>query len=135
VLIGARIVVAAALLVAAVAKLADRPGTERGVVELGLPPGWAGAVGRLLPIVELAVAVGLLVDVSARWAGLAALGLLAAFLTLMVLNLARGRTPDCHCFGQIHSAPIGTWAVVRNVVLAALAGLVFVAGPGPSLIG
>ena len=37
----------------------------------------------------------------------AALALLLAFVGGIVVNLARGTTPDCHCFGQLHSEPAG----------------------------
>ncbi len=50
-------------------------------------------------------------------------------------NLAHGRSPDCHCFGQLHSAPAGWRTVARNGALAAVAAFVVVvaredAGPG-----
>ena len=43
-------------------------------------------------------------------------------------NLARGRKPECHCFGQIHSAPVGWKTLARNGVLAAVAGFILWAG-------
>jgi uncharacterized membrane protein YphA (DoxX/SURF4 family) len=135
VLIAARLVMAATFAVAGAAKLADRRGARRAVGDFGVPQFVAGPVGTALPLAELAIAIGLLPDASARWSALAALGLLAAFSTLMITNLARGRRPDCHCFGQVRSAPIGPWALARNVGLAGLAGVVYVSGPGPSVIG
>src|SRR5919199_1031537 len=39
-------------------------------------------------------------------------------------NLARGRTPDCHCFGQLHSEPVGWPTLTRNGILAAIAGFI-----------
>ena len=50
--------------------------------------------------------------------------LLLLFVAGISVNLARGRTPDCHCFGQLHSAPAGPSTLIRNLVLAALAGVV-----------
>src|SRR5690606_27067428 len=32
-----------------------------------------------------------------------------------------GRTPDCHCFGQLHSEPVGKATLLRNGALAAVA--------------
>jgi len=46
------------------------------------------------------------------------------FVAGIGINLARGRKPDCHCFGQLHSAPAGWKTLVRNGVLAAVAGFV-----------
>lgn len=51
---------------------------------------------------------------------------------------ARGRAPDCHCFGQLHSGPAGVRAIARNAVLAAVAAFVIAAGwndPGASATG
>ena len=50
------------------------------------------------------------------------------FSVAIALSLARGRAPECHCFGQLHSAPAGPMTLARNAVLAALA--VFVHHPG-----
>ena len=61
-----------------------------------------------------------------------ALGLLAVFSAAIGVSLARGRTPDCHCFGQLHSAPASWKTLVRNAALAALA-IVALAEPGPGL--
>src|SRR6185295_449252 len=43
--------------------------------------------------------------------------------------LARGREPECHCFGQLQSSPAGRGTLLRNGVLALLAAAVLVAGP------
>jgi peroxiredoxin len=51
---------------------------------------------------------------------------LLLFVAGIGYNLARGRTPDCHCFGQLHSAPAGWSTLIRNLVLAALAGVVVI---------
>lgn len=48
----------------------------------------------------------------------------------MGYQLARGR-PDSHCFGQLHSKPIGPATVVRNTVLLLLA-IGVAAYPAPS---
>ncbi|HEX3724526.1 MAG TPA: TlpA family protein disulfide reductase, partial [Nitrolancea sp.] len=45
---------------------------------------------------------------------------------------------DCHCFGQLHSEPIGWPTLARNGVLSAIAIFIIVAGvnnPGTSVIG
>jgi thiol-disulfide isomerase/thioredoxin len=40
----------------------------------------------------------------------------------------RGRKPDCNCFGQLYSAPVGLSTLVRNVFLAAFALSLVLAG-------
>jgi len=54
--------------------------------------------------------------------------LLIVFIAAIGVNLARGRRPDCHCFGQIYSKPVGAETLVRNGILAALAGFSVVSG-------
>ena len=69
---------------------------------------------------------------------MAALVLLLLFPAGIVANLVRGRKPDCHCFGQLHSEPAGLKTLARNGVLALVAGFVVwqgYAGAGPSAVG
>jgi peroxiredoxin/uncharacterized membrane protein YphA (DoxX/SURF4 family) len=130
-----RIVFAAVFLVAGFAKLADLSGSQRAVRDFGVPAGLATPLGLLLPLAELVVAIALLLSAWAWWGAIGALALLLVFVLGISLNLARGRTPDCHCFGQLHSKPIGWPTLARNAVLAVLAaGVVWFgrqsAGPG-----
>jgi peroxiredoxin/uncharacterized membrane protein YphA (DoxX/SURF4 family) len=117
----ARFVLAGVFVLSAAAKLVDRTGARRAVHEFGVPPAAAGIVSALLPIAELAVAVGLIPGTSARVATLAALGLLAAFTFGISANLIAGRRPECHCFGNLSSKPIGASSLLRNLALLALA--------------
>jgi peroxiredoxin len=101
--------------------------------DFGVPERAVGVAGTALPLAELAVGIGLIFPPTARWAALAAFVLLAAFIAGIVRALARGEQPDCHCFGQIHSAPAGRTTLARNAVLAAAAGVVVVYGSGPAV--
>jgi thiol-disulfide isomerase/thioredoxin len=103
------------------------------VRNFGVPDGAAATVGLALPLVELAVAIALIPEPSARWAALAALLLLLGFMAGIANALRRGDAPDCHCFGQIHSAPAGRGTLVRNGLFAAIAAVVVVDGPGPAI--
>jgi thiol-disulfide isomerase/thioredoxin/uncharacterized membrane protein YphA (DoxX/SURF4 family) len=132
-LLGIRVVLAAVFAVAGVAKLLDRPGTRRSLSEFGVSRGALPVAALLLPLAELAIAVALIPPGSAQWGALAALAMLLAFIGGIANAFARGEAPDCHCFGQIHSAPAGRGALARNAVLAALAGVVVWEGPGPSI--
>lgn len=131
----ARLVLAGVLLVAAWAKLADLRETRRAMVAFGVPARLAGPAAILVPAAEAGVAVALIVPAWARWGAVAALALLGAFTAGIALNLANGRTPDCHCFGRLDSGPVDGWAVLRNAVLALLAGLVVWRGPGGPHLG
>ncbi len=135
VLLIARIVLAAVFVVAGIGKLADLPGSRKAVRDFGVPERLAPVAGLLLPVAELVVAVALLPTATVRWGALGGLALLLVFIGGIGYNLARGRTPDCHCFGQIHSAPAGWPTIGRNAALAAVALFIVVGGwsdPGTS---
>src|SRR5215813_2966567 len=130
-----RLFLAGTFAIAGAAKLADLSGSRKAMRDFGVPAKLADVLGVLLPLAELAVAVALVVPMTAWWGGVAALALLLIFVAGIGYNLAQGRTPDCHCFGQLHSAPAGWSTLTRNLVLAGLAGVVVgfgrnTAGPG-----
>jgi peroxiredoxin len=129
----ARLLLAAVFIVAGFAKLADLPGSRQALRDFGVPAVLANPFGALLPLAEIAVAVALIPSASAWWGALGALALLLLFVAGISYNLARGRTPDCHCFGQIHSSPAGWPTLIRNLLLAAVAG--FVVGFGHTSAG
>jgi len=106
---------AGVLAVAGVAKLRDRTGTVGSFRALGLPPGLATAV----PVVELAVALGLVVVPS--WSAAVALALLAAFTTFLARAVRDGVVAPCNCFGRAGSAPVSSVDLVRNLLLAGVA--------------
>ena len=127
-LLASRLLLAGVFLIAGVAKLADRPGSRQAVVAFGVPERLAGAVGVGLPATELVVGVALILNGSARFAALGALLLLAAFVGAIAVALRRGTEADCHCFGQLHSAPVGWRTLGRNGVLAVVAAFVVIVG-------
>ncbi|MHB8577614.1 MAG: MauE/DoxX family redox-associated membrane protein, partial [Dehalococcoidia bacterium] len=129
-LLVARLLLAAVFVVAGVTKLLDRDGTRTAVAAFGVPGWLVPAVAWLLPLAELAVAVVLLPVASAWAGGIAALALLGVFSTAIAISLARGRTPDCHCFGQVSGGPIGVETLLRNALLAAVAGFLVLKGHG-----
>jgi methylamine dehydrogenase accessory protein MauD len=120
-------------LTAGVGKLLDLEGSRLAMSDFGVPDRVARRAGPALPLAELAIGLALLFPPIARWAALAALLLLGAFIVGIGRALARGEQPDCHCFGQIHSAPAGRSTLVRNALLAAGAIVVVVYGSGPAL--
>lgn len=123
-LFGGRALLAIVFTVAGIAKLRDRSGSRKAVQDFGVPPRLAAPLAAILPVLELVIAVALIPSSSAHWAALAAFVLLILFSLAIVINLARGKQPDCHCFGQLHSSPVGSSTLVRNGVLAAVAGFI-----------
>jgi peroxiredoxin/uncharacterized membrane protein YphA (DoxX/SURF4 family) len=112
-----RLAIAVLLLWSGAAKLLDLSATREAALALGLPRRIARFVGTFLPVAEISLAVALLVRPVALAAMVGAAGLFAAFTALVVVNLANGRRPACHCFGAAHSEPIGATTAMRNVAL------------------
>jgi peroxiredoxin len=119
-----RLLLAAVFAVAGVAKLADLRVAAQAAQSFGAPRRAALPVALLVALAELAIAAGLVPAVSARPAAAAAAALVAVFTAAIAISLLRGRTPDCHCFGRLHSAPAGPATLARNAGLAAVAVLV-----------
>lgn len=124
-----RLLLAAVFLIAGVAKYADPQGTTKAFTDFGLPRAIAAFVALVLPLVEAGVAVALIPVASAWYGACGALALLGIFMAGIVFVMVRGRKPDCRCFGQLHSSPVGAATLIRNVVLAALAGWLVWMGP------
>jgi len=86
-----------------------------------VPEVMAVALEWIIPALELAGAIGLVVAATRGAAALLLLSLIAAFTGAIVLNLARGRRElDCGCFGPLLRQPLSLWLVARNVLLALL---------------
>lgn len=98
-----------------------------------VPARTARIVARLLPPAELLCALSLLSGTAASAMALAAALMLAAFALAVSTNLLRGRAIDCGCAGTASPRRIGWTLVARDMTLAALALVVFVAPSGPNL--
>jgi thiol-disulfide isomerase/thioredoxin len=85
--------------------------------------------------VELAIALFLLFKALTFWGAAAGLLLMLLFAVVISINLLKGRTPECHCFGQLHSRPISWGLVARDAILATVAGVILWKGPGTSVAG
>jgi thiol-disulfide isomerase/thioredoxin len=118
---------------AAAGKLADQRGARRALAGFGMPDRSLASLAFVLPLAELATAVALLVQRSARWGAVAALVLLVVFVGGIAGAVARGREPDCHCFGRLSSARVGRGTIIRNVLLAVPAVLVAAYGAGDAI--
>jgi thiol-disulfide isomerase/thioredoxin len=130
-----RLLLAGVFALAALTKLADLRGSRAAVAGFGVPARFASVLGTLLPFAELAVAAALIPASSARVGAVGAVLLLGAFVVAIARSIRRGETPDCHCFGQLHSEPAGWRTLTRNAGLVALAAFVAAAGwnnAGPS---
>jgi thiol-disulfide isomerase/thioredoxin/uncharacterized membrane protein YphA (DoxX/SURF4 family) len=123
-LFAARILLAGIFLLAGISKLFDRRGSREALIGFGVPEDFARWLGVVLPIAECIVAVSLLPATTAWWGAVGALSMLTLFVIGITVSLARGRRPNCHCFGQIHSAPVGWATLSRNAILGGMAAFV-----------
>lgn len=138
VLLLVRLLLSGTFALAGIAKFADPAVARKSIVDFGAPEFLARPMARLLPLAELACAIALLPSRSAAWGAVGTLALLLLFIAAIGISMARGRRPECHCFGQLHSAPVGWSTLARNVVLSAMAGAVILQGrqtSSPSFIG
>lgn len=138
VLLVARLLLALVFGVAGIAKAADPNGSRRAMIGFGVTEKLASALAWILSAVEVLIAIALIPLNTAWFGGLAAFILLLIFAVTIAVNLARGTSPDCHCFGQLHSEPVGWSTLARNLVLMAIAALIVARGigdPGLSAIG
>jgi uncharacterized membrane protein YphA (DoxX/SURF4 family)/peroxiredoxin len=124
ILLVARLLLAIVFGAAGAAKLFDLEGARRAMREFGAPAPLVNFFALALPIFEIAIALMLLPSRFVVWGAAGAGALLLAFISAMTFSLAKGRAPDCHCFGQIHSAPVSRATIARNVVLFLLAAFV-----------
>ena len=127
-LLAARVFLALVFGIAGVAKAADPNGSRQAMIGFGVPERLARPFAWALPFAEILIAVAL-IPAGTAWVGsIAAVALLLLFAVGIAVNLVRGQSPDCHCFGQLHSEPVRWSTFSRNLVLIAVAGLIVVVG-------
>jgi hypothetical protein len=91
-----------------------------------LPEATLDVAARAIPVIEIALGLGLLIPATRIFALIGAALLLLAYGAAIGVNLVRGRSYiDCGCGGAAH--PLSWGLVVRNSVLAAAA--LAVSGP------
>ena len=113
---------------AGVTKLLDREGSEKAVKDFGVHEDISKPVATALPIAEIVIGL-LFLFIGTSWLGaIAGILLLMVFIGGMIYQIAQGNAPDCHCFGQIHSEPVGKSSLIRNIGFAILALLLVASG-------
>lgn len=123
-----RLALGGLLVLAGVSKLADRGAFRRAVAEYGLlPPSLEGPFANALPWIETALGTLLLVGLGTTVVAALSVPLFLCFAIAVGVNLARGRSFDCHCFGSLQRDPIGWGALLRSTLLV-LAALVVAIG-------
>lgn len=128
-LVAARLSLALALIPAAVAKLLDRRRFTAGIVDYRIvPEPVASALGIVIPVAELGIGLGLVAGIAPAIVGPAATALFVVFTIAVAVNLRRGRSIACNCFGIAATSTIGAGTIVRNCFMLALCVCVAVLG-------
>lgn len=123
-----RLFLAAIFLLAGIGKLLDLEGSEKAVKEFGTPEEFAKTFAVALPFAEIVFGVCFLFPQTSWLGAIGGLILLLSFIGGMLVQLAKGNAPDCHCFGAIHSEPVSRKSLIRNVIFAILALFLAVQG-------
>lgn len=97
-----------------------------------LPASFLPSTAVLLPVLELAIAAGFLLDAVRPMAAAVSVAILALYAGAMTINVLRGRRDlSCGCTWAAddhrQARTISLWLVGRNVGLMALAGLALMA--------
>lgn len=128
-----RLLPAALLLWAGLTKALDRQGSILAVDGYDvLPDGAVRLVAAVLPLVEIAVGLLLILGLFLRFAGVATALLAGMFIAALTQAKARGLDIDCGCFGGGGpGAGVSWWDIARDVPII-LCGLYLAVRPeGP----
>jgi hypothetical protein len=99
-----------------------------------LPNALALPVALVLPPLEIAIAVGILLKSTRSLAAASAALLFAIFAAALAINLYRGhRQIDCGCFRSGLKQPISVAVILRNMILVVCALLLLPNDEAPTL--
>lgn len=130
ILLSFRLFTAIILILAGLGKVAGRRDFREGIEDYAVLPAWAApAFAVLIPSLELGTGILLLLGLFTAYAAAVALVLLGAFIVATLVNLARGREVDCHCFSHVLPERIGWASLTRQVIM--ILALVWIAANGP----
>jgi len=127
----ARLGLAAVFLISGVAKAANPRETRVAVRAYDLlPDSMVGAVAGVLPYLEIAIGLLLLLGMVVRWTAVASAALLLVFIGGVISAAARGLSIDCGCFGGGGTVAAGQTQylaeILRDLGFLALAGWLIV---------
>lgn len=117
----ARLAIGSFLLPSGLGKLADLTAFTAGVRAYRiLPERLVPVFSRMLPWLEITLALMLLLGILVPTAALITSLLVACFTIAVGINLARGREIDCQCHGVAGSRSISWGTIARNLPLIGL---------------
>jgi uncharacterized membrane protein YphA (DoxX/SURF4 family) len=128
---GARLIVAVVFIIAGGLKVGDLAQSTRAVNAYEVMPIEVGrVVGSMLPLLEIAVGVLLIVGIASRLVSAVAAGLFIVFITGITQAWVRGLSIDCGCFGGGGTIAANqtkyAWEIGRDLLLFALAAFIVI---------
>jgi uncharacterized membrane protein YphA (DoxX/SURF4 family) len=126
----ARLCLSFFFLPSAIKKLTNQHPFIQGILDYQvLPARTALVLGFVLPWIELAVGLGLVLGGAVAYVGTAAGLLLLCFTMAIIINLHRGRQIACYCYSLAGTTTISWGTVVRNLLLLLLSVVVVAFAP------
>jgi putative oxidoreductase len=118
----ARLAIGCVFIAAALAKIGDPAGFALQIHNFRLAPVWSEhLVAIVLPWVELAAGLALVLEIRARAGAALTLALMVFFTIAVGSAWARGLDFECGCFGKVGASRIGAHKFLENLGLIALA--------------
>jgi uncharacterized membrane protein YphA (DoxX/SURF4 family) len=119
---GCRIAIGALLLAAALSKIGEAAEFARQIHHLRFAPfGLENLIAVTLPWVELVAALAILSGVEPRGGAVLAAGLMAVFVVVVAVAMARHLDVECGCFGTADATRVGATKLFENLVVLAVA--------------
>ncbi|UCH10405.1 MAG: DoxX family membrane protein [Fidelibacterota bacterium] len=87
-------------------------------------PDWLLPPGALVPTLEVALGVALILGIALRFIAAAAIAMLLFFSALLIAGILGGELDTCGCFGSLLEQSPGS-ALARNVILMLICGIVW----------
>ncbi len=114
--------VALVLLLAALTKIGEAGVFARQIHYYRLIPfGLENLVAITLPWIELLMALAILLRMNPRAGAVASAGLMALFVIIVGVSVARGLDIECGCFGTTDASRVGLAKLIENSCLLAVA--------------
>ena len=116
-------------------KLSDTVRFKASILAYHLvPEGLITIIAPILIVSELSIGIMLLIALTKPWASVSALLILGLYLSVMVINLHRGRTNiQCGCSVLSQEALLSYWHLLRNTLLMGLTVLLLIPETGRTL--
>ena len=125
----ARLALGGILILGGIGKLLDARNSADAVAAQVpfLPKALAGPAASMLPWIEIALGVLLVLGLGLLPVGLAASALMVFFTAIVTRDVLQNKRTTCSCFGRFSNENVSELTVVRDLFLVVLAGLIVIA--------